>query len=117
MRKHLLAVTFAMIGVSAWSYSSLTMAVPQSAAQTASGQTQTHHKTVTPEALQWKPTQPGTEVAVLSGNPAQEGSPFVLRIKLHNGTKVPPHWHPTDEHLTVMSGVFHLGTGVKFDQA
>jgi hypothetical protein len=118
MRKNLVIMT--LVGVSAWSYSFLAVVRPQLAAvPPASGQTHTAHKTISPDAIQWTPVQsrPGSEIAVLSGNPAQEGAPFVLRIKLRNGIKVPPHWHPTDEHLTVMSGIFHIGTGEKLDQA
>jgi hypothetical protein len=33
------------------------------------------------------------------------------------GYKIAPHWHPTDEHVTVISGTFALGMGEKFDNA
>ena len=33
------------------------------------------------------------------------------------GYKIAPHWHPTDEHVTVISGSFAVGMGEKFDQA
>ena len=33
------------------------------------------------------------------------------------GYKIMPHWHPTDEHVTVLSGTFALGMGEKFDKA
>ena len=26
-----------------------------------------------------------------------------------------PHWHPTDENVTVLQGTFAMGTGEKFD--
>jgi hypothetical protein len=118
MRANLMIITLTIIGISAWSYSSVAVGRPQlDAAPPASGQT--HHKTITPDAVQWTPSQTGSglEFAVLSGDPAQEGVPFVLRIKIRNGLKVPPHWHNIDEQLTVMSGIFHIGTGEKFDQA
>ena len=38
-----------------------------------------------------------------------------MRIKMANGAKVPPHWHPVDEHLTVVSGTFHMGVGETFN--
>ncbi|HKX29196.1 MAG TPA: cupin domain-containing protein [Blastocatellia bacterium] len=118
MSKSLAVMTLTIIAVSAWSYSSLAVVRPRSdAAPPAGGQAHPAHQTITPDAIQWTPTQSGSEIAVLSGNPAQEGAPFVLRIKLRNGLKVPPHWHPIDEHLTVISGRFHIGTGEKFDQA
>ena len=54
---------------------------------------------------------------MLSGNPIKEGEPFVLRVKFVAGSKVPPHWHPSDEHLTVIKGAFYMGKGEKFDES
>jgi quercetin dioxygenase-like cupin family protein len=31
------------------------------------------------------------------------------------GYRVAPHWHPTDEHLTVLSGTLAMGMGETFD--
>jgi quercetin dioxygenase-like cupin family protein len=56
-------------------------------------------------------------MAVLEGSPGAEGSHFVIRLKMADGTKVPPHWHPGDEHLTVLSGTFHMGLGERFDES
>jgi quercetin dioxygenase-like cupin family protein len=42
---------------------------------------------------------------------------FVIRAKFPAGYKVPPHWHPTDELVTVLSGSFQMGMGDKFDAA
>jgi hypothetical protein len=68
--------------------------------------------------VQWGPAPPmlnkGAQIAVLSGNPGQAG-PFVIRLKLPAGFKIAPHWHPTDEHVTVISGTFSLGQGDTFD--
>jgi quercetin dioxygenase-like cupin family protein len=33
------------------------------------------------------------------------------------GYKIAPHWHPTDEHVTVLSGKFALGMGEKLNEA
>jgi hypothetical protein len=33
---------------------------------------------------------PGVQLAILSGDPCKPGSPFVFRIKMPNGAKVPP---------------------------
>jgi hypothetical protein len=32
------------------------------------------------------------------------------------GFKIAPHWHPADEHVTVLSGTFSVGMGEKFDR-
>lgn len=75
------------------------------------------HSAIAPGALKWTPVGSGTSVAALDGAPDKEGAPFVLRLKLASGTRVPPHWHPVDEHLTVISGTFYMGTGEKFDES
>jgi hypothetical protein len=74
---------------------------------------------VSGKAIAWAPSPsglPGVQLAVLHGDPTKAGE-FVLRLKLPNASKVPPHWHPTDEHVTVISGTFLIGMGEKFDVA
>jgi len=68
--------------------------------------------------VKWSAAPPvlpkGAMIAVLSGDPAASG-PIVLRLKLPAGYKIPAHWHPTDEHVTVLSGTFYIGMGDKLD--
>jgi hypothetical protein len=68
--------------------------------------------------VQWKDGPPslpaGAKFALLEGNPSQEGL-FTMRLWLPDGFKIPPHWHPAVEHITVISGEFHLGMGETFD--
>ena len=52
--------------------------------------------------------------AVVSGDPSKNGL-YVIRAKLPANYKIPAHHHPTDEHVTVLSGSFHLGMGNKLD--
>jgi quercetin dioxygenase-like cupin family protein len=78
------------------------------------------HVILTPDKLQWKsnPNLPtGALVAVLSGDPTKAGSLYTIRIKIPDGYKVPPHWHPGDENVTVIQGTMMFGTGDKFDPA
>jgi anti-sigma factor ChrR (cupin superfamily) len=79
--------------------------------------TQSPHKSVTPESIKWSALGPGQWFAVISGSPNTEGSPFVVRLKLADGVKVAPHWHPMDEHITVVTGTFHMGMGEKFNES
>ena len=75
------------------------------------------HVMVKPGAIKWQPFPagaPGVMFAVLAGDPEKSG-PFVVRIKSPAGAKVPPHWHPTDENVTVVSGTFAMGMGDKAD--
>ena len=59
----------------------------------------------------------GAKMAVVSGNPMKEG-PFVIRAKFPAGYTVPPHHHPTDETVRVMSGgSLTYGMGDKADAA
>lgn len=57
---------------------------------------------------------PGAKLAVLSGNPTQ-AEPFTVRLQMPNGYKIAPHTHPTDEHVTVMSGTFAAAMGKTWD--
>jgi quercetin dioxygenase-like cupin family protein len=75
-----------------------------------------HHTVLAADAIQWKPLRPGAEIAVVSGDPDKEGSPFVLRFRYQGKARIPPHWHPIDEHLTVLGGMFRLGMGTSGDE-
>jgi hypothetical protein len=90
------------------------------AAATAQMAPKSAHVIVGAPELKWGPAPPvfekGAEMAVLSGDPGKAG-PFVVRLKAPAGFKVAPHWHPTDENVTVISGTFALGMGEKFDAA
>jgi mannose-6-phosphate isomerase-like protein (cupin superfamily) len=57
---------------------------------------------------------PGAKIAVIEGVPASPG-PFTFRLKLPDGYRVAPHWHPAIEHVTVLAGAFNFGTGEKFE--
>ena len=57
---------------------------------------------------------PSARLAVLVGEPMQAG-PYVIRVKVPAGVKLMPHRHPEDRIYTVMSGVFYIGLGEKFD--
>ncbi len=69
------------------------------------------HVVVTPDELVWKPLMPGSEIAVVSGDPDKKGGIYVLRIRTKGDLKVPPHWHVTDEHITVLEGSFWVAHG------
>ena len=70
-------------------------------------------------ALQWGPGPPslpkGAKLAVVSGNPSLPG-PFAIQLRFPPGYTVPPHSHPTDEHVTVVDGVVSLGMGSVADR-
>ena len=71
-----------------------------------------------PDTIKWQDgppsLPPGAKIAVLEGDPTKPG-PFVFRVKVPDGYKIPPHTHPKPERVTVVSGTFNLGMGEKFD--
>jgi uncharacterized protein DUF4437 len=90
-------------------------------AQTMTGRAGQSHTLVTPNEIKWGPgpsfLPAGAQMAVLDGDPSKAGRPFTLRLKMPDGYKVPPHWHPVDENVTTLEGVIMMGVGEKFDQA
>ncbi|HEX7680136.1 MAG TPA: cupin domain-containing protein [Thermoanaerobaculia bacterium] len=68
----------------------------------------------TPESVVWNdgpPTLPaGSKMAVLEGNPRAEGM-FTMRVRIPAGSAIPPHWHPRQERVTILSGAVDLGFG------
>lgn len=89
-------------------------------AAAAAADTMDGHTIVAPQDIEWGPAPavlpPGAEAAVLFGDPSKEGL-FALRLKLPEGYSVPPHTHPVDEVVTVISGTFSLGMGETADQS
>jgi hypothetical protein len=47
----------------------------------------------------------------------QNPGPYVIRVKVPGGVKLMPHMHREDRIYTVISGVFYVGRGEKFDAA
>ena len=76
------------------------------------------HVMVMPAAVQWADgpgsIPPGAKFAVIEGDP-KNAALFTMRLKLPAAYRIPAHWHPADEHVTVISGTFHMGMGDKLD--
>jgi hypothetical protein len=86
----------------------------------ASGAAPASHVIAAPASIAWgdppPSLPPGSRMAVLAGDPSKPG-PFVIRAQVPAGYKVPPHWHPTDENLTILSGTVALGMGETWDES
>jgi quercetin dioxygenase-like cupin family protein len=71
------------------------------------------------DSLTWTdlkaPMPPGAKVAILEGNPKEEGH-FTIRIKMPPNYIMPPHVHPVDERATVLSGAMYIGLGDTLDK-
>lgn len=74
-------------------------------------------RAIPPDDVDWKPFPafpPEVRLAVLVGRPAEEG-PYTIRVHVPHGVKLLPHRHPEDRIYTVISGVFFIGRGDRFD--
>ena len=73
-----------------------------------------------PDGIIWGPAPAslpaGATAAVLEGNPAKGGA-FTMRLHMPAGYKIPPHFHPVMEHVTVISGSLKFGMGDHFDES
>jgi hypothetical protein len=111
-------ITFALLTVVSLS---LAQGGKEKKAAPATAKAAQSHVMMAPNEVQWGPgppsLPPGAQLAVLEGDPSKAGASFTIRGKLPDGYKVPPHWHPTDENVTVLEGTLMVGMGEKFDQA
>jgi quercetin dioxygenase-like cupin family protein len=77
-----------------------------------------HHVLTGGAAIKWGPPPPvfpsGAKFAVVDGDPAAKGL-VTVRFMMPAGYQIAPHWHPTDEHITVLSGTLSIGMGDKLD--
>ncbi len=74
---------------------------------------------VMPSQVHWSPGSgplAGAQVANLLGNPAKPGA-FVTRVRLPDGMKLAPHFHPVLENVTVLQGTLMIGVGDRMDMA
>ena len=73
----------------------------------------------TPETIPWGPPPPfiapGAQLAVIEGNPSASSGDYTVRLKMPDGYRISPHWHPSRENVTVISGTFKVGMGDTFD--
>lgn len=60
---------------------------------------------------------PGAQLAVLEGDPGASTGDFTVRLKMPDGYKIAPHWHPKRENVTVISGNFRVGMGDSWDDS
>jgi anti-sigma factor ChrR (cupin superfamily) len=80
-----------------------------------------HQNAFTPDQIKYGPpppfVAPGAQVAVVEGDPSASSGDFTVRLKMPDGYKIAPHWHPKRENVTVISGNFKVGMGDKFDES
>lgn len=72
---------------------------------------------ILPDSLEFAglPAMPGAESAQVVGEP-QKAAPYLLRVRLAAGARIPPHTHPDERNSTVLSGTIYVGFGETFDE-
>jgi hypothetical protein len=83
--------------------------------------TSSERNTFTPTDIPWGPAPAfvpaGAQFAVLEGNPGASSGDYTIRLKMPDGYRLAPHWHPFRENVTVISGTFKVGMGDHFDES
>jgi quercetin dioxygenase-like cupin family protein len=67
-----------------------------------------------PGELVYEPNPSGPDIAIVAGDPTKEGF-YIIRARFKPGVMSRPHTHPTDRHVTVISGTWWAGRGPNFD--
>lgn len=70
-----------------------------------------------PESLTWSVPPvlpPGARIAGVKGDPTGPGE-FTLLVSMPNGYRIPPHFHPSPEHVVVREGTLLVGMGDVLD--
>jgi hypothetical protein len=64
--------------------------------------------------LAWRPSWPGTTMAITKGDPFTGGE-WSFRFRMPAGYWIHPHRHPVDARIRVISGTFLVGHGEQLD--
>ena len=69
-----------------------------------------------PNEVKWVafPPAPGVQLAWLTGAADKPGF-YELRVRMAPGSVIPPHTHPDNRYLTVLSGELYVGLSDTFE--
>jgi hypothetical protein len=74
-----------------------------------------------PDQIKFGPVPPvlraGAQLAVLEGDPMGSSGDYTVRLKMPDGYRISPHWHPKRENVTVITGSLKVGMGDSFDSS
>jgi hypothetical protein len=119
MKKHLLTLLVVLCCVAA--AQNAAQSTPKHATSKPASKSSVRKNAFTPDEIQYGPAPafvpPGATLAVLEGNPMGATGDYTVRLKMPDGYKIAPHWHPKRENVTVISGTLKVGMGDKFDES
>jgi len=84
-----------------------------------SGQAQQTDIRLIPDAsirFEARPGAPGLAASDIHGSVKQKGL-YTVQVKFSKGGKAPPHTHPDERILNVLSDTIHFGAGTVFDES
>ncbi len=73
---------------------------------------------ILPDTLRWIDAPGGLPLQatwILGAESKPE--PYLLRVRLRAGGRIPPHTHPDARNSTVLSGTLYIGFGATFDES
>ena len=75
-------------------------------------------KALVPDDIPWTQRRSAPDVffAAVYGEQSQAG-PYAFRIRAQAGHALPPHTHPDERTITVLSGTYWAGVGATYDAA
>lgn len=73
---------------------------------------------ILPDTLHWIDAPGGLPLqAVWILGAESKPEPYLIRVKLKAGGRIPPHTHPDSRHTTVLFGTLYVGFGATFDES
>jgi hypothetical protein len=118
-----LSIGLILLGLTAGGATNISSAQPQEATPPEAEARHEHPNgliLIKSDDVEWGPgpssIPEGVEMAVLEGDPRREGL-HTFRFRAPDGFRIPPHWHPIVERVTVLKGSFGVGMGEEFDKS
>jgi quercetin dioxygenase-like cupin family protein len=71
-----------------------------------------------PTDINWEQVEKlsnGVQNYLVIGDPLKDGY-YIMMVRIPNGTKLPPHFHPENRTVVVTSGIFYYGYGDTFNE-
>jgi quercetin dioxygenase-like cupin family protein len=70
-----------------------------------------------PEEMKWERGSPSANLRANLVGDDQKSGMYMYRVRFPANFKVPPHFHPDERIVTVMSGTLYVGYGEQFDES
>src|SRR6201984_1944219 len=110
MMKRYFLLTLGVVGIFSWAALAFSSAAHDHSQE---------KNAFTADTIPWGPAppvvRPGAQFAILEGDPTASTGDYTIRLKMPDGFRIAPHWHPLRENVTIISGTFRVGMGDAFE--